>query len=86
MTCGLPKPLIHAFETDAGLVKGGGGSVLAFARPPREILRISEGTKEDKFGRGLKGVQLVISDASRGLVGSVADFRPEARYQHSQRL
>src|SRR4029077_12371735 len=31
--------------------------------------------------RGLKGVQLVISDACRGLVESVADCLPEARYQ-----
>ena len=31
--------------------------------------------------RGLKGVQLVISDACRGLVESIADFLPEARYQ-----
>ena len=51
----------------------------------------SESAKEDKSGwsaflrhlvdRGLKGVQLVISDACRGLVESVADFLPEARYQ-----
>ena len=58
----------------------------------REILGLCEGAKEDKSGwsaflrhlvnRGLKGVQLVISDACRGLVESVADFLPEARYQH----
>jgi putative transposase len=57
----------------------------------REILGICEGAKEDKSGwsaflrhlvdRGLKGVQLVISDACRGLVESIADFLPEARYQ-----
>ena len=57
----------------------------------REILGICEGAKEHKSGwsaflrhlvdRGLKGVQLVISDACRGLVESVADFLPEARYQ-----
>ena len=57
----------------------------------REILGICEGAKEDKSGwsaflrhlvdRGLKGVQLVISDACRGLLESVADFLPEARYQ-----
>jgi putative transposase len=57
----------------------------------REILGICEGAKEDKsrwsaflrhlVDRGLKGVQLVISDACRGLVESVADFLPEARYQ-----
>jgi len=32
---------------------------------------------------GLKVVQLAISDACRGLVESVADFLPEARYQRS---
>src|SRR5256886_15402959 len=52
----------------------------------REILGICEGAKEDKAGwsaflrhlvdRGLKGVQLVISDACRGLLESVADFLP----------
>ena len=57
----------------------------------REILGICEGAKEDKSGwsaflrhlvdRGLKGVQLVISDACRGLVESVADFLPDAQYQ-----
>src|ERR1700726_160619 len=57
----------------------------------REILGICEGAKEDKSGwsaflrhlvdRGLKGVRLIISDACRGLVESVADFLPEARYQ-----
>ena len=57
----------------------------------REILGICEGAKEDESGwsaflrhlvdRGLKGVQLVISDACRGLVESIADFLPEARYQ-----
>ena len=52
----------------------------------REILGVCEGAKEDKSGwsaflrhlvdRGLKGVQLVISEhACRGLVESVADFR-----------
>jgi putative transposase len=57
----------------------------------REILGICEGAKEDKSGwsaflrrlveRGLKGVQLVISDACRGLVESIADFLTQARYQ-----
>lgn len=57
----------------------------------REILGICEGAKEDKAGwsaflahlkrRGLKGVQLVISDACLGLVESVAEFYPEARWQ-----
>ena len=51
----------------------------------REILGICEGAKEDKSGwsaflrhlvdRGLKGVQLIISDACRGLVESTADPR-----------
>jgi putative transposase len=57
----------------------------------REILGICEGAKEDKSGwsaflrhlvdRGLTGVQLIISDACRGLVESIADYLPEARWQ-----
>ena len=57
----------------------------------REILGIVEGAKEDKAGwsaflkhlkgRGLAGVQLVISDACQGLVESSAEFYPEARWQ-----
>ena len=57
----------------------------------REILGICEGTEEDKSGwsaflrhlvdRGPPGVQLVISDACRGLVESIADYRPESRWQ-----
>lgn len=57
----------------------------------REILGICEGAKEDKSGwsaflrhlvdRGLNGVQLIISDACRGLVESIADYLPEARWQ-----
>ena len=57
----------------------------------REILGICEGAKEDKSGwsaflrhlvdRGLKGVQLIISDACRGLIESVAEYLPEARWQ-----
>src|SRR3974390_1323366 len=57
----------------------------------REILGICEGAKEDKSGwsaflrhlvdRGLKGVQLIISDACRGLVESAAEYLPEANWQ-----
>ncbi len=57
----------------------------------REILGICEGAKEDKKGwsaflkhlkeRGLKGVELVISDACLGLVESAAEFYPEAQWQ-----
>jgi transposase-like protein len=57
----------------------------------REILGICEGAKEDRSGwsaflrhlvdRGLKGVALIISDACRGLVESVAEYLPEARWQ-----
>jgi putative transposase len=57
----------------------------------REILGICEGTKEDKSGwsaflrhlvdRGLKGVELIISDACRGLVESAAEYLPEAGWQ-----
>ena len=57
----------------------------------REILGICEGAKEDKAGwsaflkhlkeRGLSGVELIISDACLGLVESVAEFYPKARWQ-----
>src|ERR1700754_259133 len=57
----------------------------------REILGIVEGAKEDKAGwsaflahlkgRGLSGVELIVSDACMGLVESAAEFFPEARWQ-----
>jgi transposase-like protein len=57
----------------------------------REILGIVEGPKEDKSGwssflrhladRGLSGVQLIVSDACRGLVESVAEHFPDAQWQ-----
>ncbi len=57
----------------------------------REILGICEGAKEDKAGwsgflkhlkeRGLKGVQLIISDACIGLAESIGDFYPDAHWQ-----
>jgi putative transposase len=57
----------------------------------RDVLGICEGAKEDKSGwssflrhlvdRGLSGVELIISDACRGLIESVADYLPEARWQ-----
>ena len=60
-------------------------------RGRRQILGVCEGTKEDKAGwsgflrhlkeRGLKGVELIISDACLGLVESVGDFYPKAKWQ-----
>lgn len=57
----------------------------------RQVLGVREGAKEDKAGwsgflrhlkkRGLKGVELVISDACLGLAGSIGDFYPEAKWQ-----
>jgi transposase-like protein len=57
----------------------------------REILGVSEGAKEDKASgtqflrelkeRGLKGVQLFVSDKCLGLVENLAEFYPEARWQ-----
>ncbi len=57
----------------------------------REILGICAGVKEDKSGwsgflrhlvdRGLSGVKLIISDACRGLVESIVDHLPDARWQ-----
>jgi putative transposase len=57
----------------------------------REVLGVAEGTKEDKESwsnflrylkkRGLKGVQLFVSDKCLGLVESLADFYPSALWQ-----
>jgi len=57
----------------------------------REVIGVSEGAKEDKEswtgflrhlkGRGLKGVQLIISDKCTGLVESLGDFYPKAQWQ-----
>lgn len=57
----------------------------------REILGVAEGAKEDKESwtsfmrslktRGLAGVKLFTSDRCLGLVESIADFYPDARWQ-----
>jgi putative transposase len=57
----------------------------------RQILGVAEGQKEDLEGwrgfmrhlkdRGLKGVQLIISDACRGLVEAVTEVFPESTWQ-----
>ena len=57
----------------------------------REVLGVAEGAKEDKEswmnflrylkGRGLKGVQLITSDKSLGLIEVLGDFYPEALWQ-----
>ena len=57
----------------------------------REIIGVAEGTKEDKPSwqaflrhlkdRGLKSPQLVISDKCLGLVESLAEFYPKAKWQ-----
>jgi transposase-like protein len=57
----------------------------------REILGVAEGAKEDKASwtkflrhlkeRGLQGVELIVSDKCLGLVESLAEFYPEARWQ-----
>jgi transposase-like protein len=57
----------------------------------REILAVSEGAKEDTASwtnflremkqRGLKGVELFVSDKCPGLVDNLADFFPEAKWQ-----
>jgi putative transposase len=57
----------------------------------RQVLGVVEGAKEDKAGwseflrhlkkRGLKDVELVISDACLGLAGSIGDFYPNAKWQ-----
>jgi putative transposase len=57
----------------------------------REILGVSEGAKEDKASwtqflrelkeRGLKGVELFVSDKCLGLVENLAEFYPQAKWQ-----
>lgn len=57
----------------------------------REVLGVAEGTKEDAASwrafwkhlkaRGLKGVRMVISDKCLGLVDTLAECYPEARWQ-----
>ena len=57
----------------------------------RQVLGVQEGAKEDKEswmaflrhlkGRGLHGVQLFISDKCLGLIESLADFYPDAKWQ-----
>ena len=57
----------------------------------RQVLGVREGAKEDKAGwsgflrhlkrRGLKNVKLIISDACLGLVESMGDFFPKAKWQ-----
>jgi len=57
----------------------------------RKILGVCEGAKEDKAGwsnflrhlkeRGLTGVRLFITDACLGLVESLGEFYPEAKWQ-----
>jgi transposase-like protein len=57
----------------------------------REILGIVEGAKEDKAdwsgflkhlkARGLKDVELIVSDACAGLVEAASEFFPDARWQ-----
>ncbi len=59
----------------------------------REILGVSEGTKEDAESwrtflrhlkeRGLKGVRLITSDKCLGLVEALGEFFPEAKWQRS---
>jgi len=57
----------------------------------REVLGVAEGAKEDKAGwssflqylkkRGLTGVRLFITDACIGLVESLAEYYPKAKWQ-----
>ena len=57
----------------------------------REVLGVAEGAKEDKVGwsnflqylkkRGLKGVRLFITDKCIGLIESLSEYYPDARWQ-----
>jgi transposase-like protein len=60
----------------------------------RDILGVAEGAKEDKESwsnflrylkeRGLKGVELFITDKCLGLIESLGEFYPEARWQRCE--
>lgn len=66
-------------------------SVGVSAKRHREILGVAEGAKEDKAGwsgfpkhlkeRALTGIELFTSDACMGLIESLDDFYPEAKWQ-----
>jgi transposase-like protein len=57
----------------------------------REVLGVAEGAKEDKAGwsgflrhlkdRGLRGVEMFVTDKCLGLVESLGEFYPESRWQ-----
>ena len=57
----------------------------------RQVLGVAEGAKEDKQswtnflrylkGRGLRGVKVFVSDKSLGLVETLGEFYPDARWQ-----
>jgi putative transposase len=57
----------------------------------REVLGVAEGAKEDKAGwsgflrhlkdRGLRGVEMFVTDKCLGVVESLGEFYPEARWQ-----
>ena len=90
----VPLSRRHRDEADVGRR---GPQLLAAGGQRRQFrgfsgdLGICEGAKEDKSGwsaflrhlvdRGLKGVQLIISDACRGLMESAAEYLPDARWQ-----
>ncbi len=70
---------------------GSGGPIGVNRDGYRRIPGICEEAKEDKAGwsnflrhlkeRGLKGVRLFITDACMGLVESLGEFYPEAKWQ-----
>ena len=53
----------------------------AFAKAPRRTSRGWSAFLRHLVDRGLKGVQLIISDACRGLMESAAEYLPDARWQ-----
>jgi putative transposase len=61
---------------------GGFRDIVGAARAPRRTNPASRHFCANLVDRCPKGLQPVISDACRGLFESVADFLPEARYQH----
>jgi transposase-like protein len=64
-----------------GVGTDGFRKILGALRARRKILRAGAGFLRHLKDRGLKGVQLIISDACRGLVEAAPEFFPQARWQ-----
>ena len=68
--CRRPAPLILKDFEEFGIPRRRQGGQIRLVGVSRHLV-----------DRGLKGVQLIISDACRGLMESAAEYLPEARWQ-----